>query len=549
MKIKNICYRDVIIKQIKKGLQDTTNILSLTLGPRGKNIVLWDKTSKPQIINDGTSIINKINNQNFVEHIGQFLVKDVIFNVNDSVGDGTSTTGILTGNVLSRGLSLIHSGYTPYFFSNGIFKCTNILLNKLYKISWPLNNNKDILNIATNSSGGDKLLGKLIVNAYKRVGTDGLISIETSDKNDTSLIVYGGLQIDRGYVSHKFINNFKNSTCEYNDSAILVTDLPIDSIKQAAAIMQSILQIDKPLLIISDTISKKCLNAFLVNNKEKNIKICAVKIPSFGSYRKSILQDISIATGASFYSSDSGMKLKNLKPEDFGSLRKCIVSENNCTLISKNRFKNQIKSRIDYLEKLLSSTDSTFETNLLSERIAKLSGGIAVIRVGAPTELELIDKKLRLEDAKNATFSAVTQGVVTGSAVSLVHLSNFLTYFMALSSCMEESLGMQLLRKSIVVPNRNIILNSDEDGYLMEKKIVNYPFEIGYDAEYKCLTNLVGEGVVDPSLLLYNSLISLCKISSVLMHTQAVISKRHYKKISKISKVTGTISSANFLNM
>mmetsp|Transcript_11324 Transcript_11324/g.15803 ORF Transcript_11324/g.15803 Transcript_11324/m.15803 type:complete len:551 (-) Transcript_11324:172-1824(-) len=545
MKIKNIGYKDAMVKQIRDGLINTSTILSITLGPRGKNVVLWDKTSKPQVINDGTAIVNKLNHINFLEHTGQNIIKDVIYNINDSVGDGTSTTGLLSGCALSYGLNLITAGYSPNLVCSGIVKGSNLLLNNLFKISWSVNKNRDILNIATNSAGGDILLGKLIVNAYKRVGTGGLISIEASDRKKTSLIIYGGLQIDRGYVTHKFITNFKDSTCEFTDCSILVTDLPISSIKEAAAIMQLSIENNKPLLIISDTIEKKPLTAFIANNHEKRINICAIKIPSFGVYRKSILQDISIATGAEFISKDSTNSLKNIKIESLGTLKRCIIDETSSTLIAKNKYKGQIKSRIKFLENQLSNNNSTYETSNISERIAKLSGGIAVINVGASTELELIDKKLRLEDAKNATFSALTQGVVVGSSVSLIHLSNFIDGFTNLSHQMDEVLGLKLLKKVLMTPNRSIINNANEDGILLGNKIIDFPFEIGYDAEYKCLANLINEGIIDPSLLVYSSMVSICKVSNVLLNAQAAVTQ---KKSARYIKIPIKLTKPNYIN-
>nr|BAS02007.1 chaperone CPN60 [Amorphochlora amoebiformis] len=538
MSYKTIYYREIIIKKMQKGLRTTMKILSLTLGPRGKNVVLWDKSTNPVILNDGTSIVNKLNNIKFPEYVGQFVVKDIIHSVNDTVGDGTSTTGVLGSYLLIRGMDIINNGFEINQVFRGMLKSSNLILNRIHKAAWPIQNNKDILRIATNSAGGDAILGNLIIKAFKKVGTDGLISIEATDKKKSTLVVYGGLQLDRGFVSHKFINNFRNSSCEFNDPAILVTDYEINNVKDAVIILQKILEINKPLLLISDSINKKVLSTFITNTSSNKIQMCAVKIPSFGIYRKSILQDISIASGTKFLSKDGGISLSKLNLENFGSIKKCIVSENNCTIVTNNKYKNRINTRIKFLENMLSKTDSVFEIEHLSERIAKLSGGIAVINLGASTELELNDKKLRIEDAKNATFSSLTQGVITGASSSLLHYSKYIRAYTKLTKTIDESLGLELVSRAMVTPQASIVNNSGYDSAKIEKIIGHLPLEIGFDAENKSLSNLVKEGIVDPSLLVYNSITNARNVSQIILNTKAIISLSIPKKLlSKFSEI------------
>jgi len=536
---KTIHYKNNLIKDIRKGLLVTSKILSLTLGPRGKNIVLWDRTTQPLVLNDGTAIVNKLYSLYFTEHVGQFIIKDVLHDINDSVGDGTSTTGVLVSHIISNGLTLTRSGFQPKLFLRGLNIGNSYIKENLFSVAWPLFCNKEILNIATNSAGGDLSLGKLVVQAFKKVGTEGLISIETCDKKTTSLKIYGGLQIDRGYVSHKFINNIKNSSCELKECAVLVTDTKIKTLKEAINIMRSSLEINKPLLLISDEIAKKPLVSLLNNVIKKKINFCAVKIPSFGVYRKAILQDIAIATGARYISTESGDSFDDKLIPQLGYAKKCVVHENSCTIVAKNKYKSRIKERLKFLRVLLQASDSTFEIQQISERIAKLSGGIAVLQLGASTEIELNDKKLRLEDAKNATFASLTQGVVPGSAISLVHFSNYLKISEKYLQIIGENMGLELFLKSILMPNRCIINNSNFDSITIEKEILKYPFEIGFDAENQCITNIISEGIVDPSLLVYNSLNTAKKVTSVVLNARAAVS---IKKVDNLGKKNLAIS-------
>lgn len=525
--INKIFYNDFVSCKIQKGISRVSKILSLTLGPRGKSIVIWNKDDKPLVLNDGITIVGMVNSVDFIEDSGQFLLKDIISKVNDTVGDGTSTTGVISGNLISKGISIINSGFNPNLFSNGITRGSNFFLKNMYKIAWPLNNNRDILKIATNSAGGDFKVGKILVKAFQKVGTDGLVTIETANSKGISLVIYGGLQIDRGYVSHKFINNFKESSCEFSDCKILITDLSIKSTRDVIKILQIAMEANKPFLIISDEISKKPLQTLITNNIKLNVNICAIKMPSFGNYRKSVLQDIAIATGGQYITKESGFKLKDLSYDKLGSLKRCIITRNNSSFISKSKYKNDIRSRIHFLENLLLKTDSIYEIGNISERIAKLSGGVALIQVGASTEVELGDKKLRVEDAKNATFAALTKGVLSGSSVSLLHYSTFLNKYKSLITTMDEGLGVEILLKSLSLPNRSIIENSDENISKIERKIIENPIEIGFDSENKCISNLNREGILDPCLLIFNCLSISCKITGVIINAKAVISKRN----------------------
>lgn len=502
------------------------------------------------ILNDGITIVKNINFITFNEDCGQFLVKDVLQSMNERVGDGTSTTGILISNLITNGLSYISAGFQSQLLYNGIATSCNILISKLNFSSSILSSNIDALQLATNSAGGDSKLGKLIIKAFQKVGLDGLINIEESEKRHSSLTIFGGIQLERGYVSNKFVNNFAKSTWESNDCAIIVTDLQISKLSEVVKILQIIMEINKPLLIISDDIDKTCLNTIITNNNMKRTNICCLKIPSFGNYRKALLQDIAIATGSLYLSKDSGFEIINLKNSFLGQIKKCIVSDKSCSIVSNNKFKLDIKARINFLENLLLRSDSVFETNFISERIAKLSGGVAIIRLGASSNLELNDKKLRAEDAKNAVFSALSYGVMPGAGSSMLHFSNFISRFSNNLICLDIMLGTQLIKEVLEIPYNKIMQNSFKKNSLIKRSILMSPFEIGFNSNSNCLSNLLKDGVLDPSYIMYNCLILCCFVVGVIFNAKLIISRRKINtKIKNYNVPEKNIDSIYLFNM
>uniref|UniRef100_A0A6V3J5L4 60 kDa chaperonin n=1 Tax=Lotharella globosa TaxID=91324 RepID=A0A6V3J5L4_9EUKA len=542
-------YKSRNIDQIKKGMNRTSKILSLTIGPRGKNIVIWNKSESPIILNDGTSIVNKLSNVNFNEYIGQYIIKEVVHNVNNSVGDGTSTTGILVGDLLQNGLSLVNSGYKYQNISEGLKKICYLLIKKINNIAWPLTKNNDILKIAINSTGGDINLGALLYQAFTKVGINGMINVETTNNKYSNLVINAGFQFDRGYVSHKFINNFDTSSCDYNDCLILVSDLELNTVDDAVVIMQTAMKIGKPLLLITEKIQKKPLITFINNYIKNKIQITAVKIPSFGKYRKAVLQDIAIATGAELLSKDKGSSFKQLQPSFFGNVKKCTVTRSSCTLIIRNKYKASIMKRIKFLENQLIDNESTYETSFISERIAKLSGGVAVIQIGAHSDVELNDKLLRIEDAKNATFAALTKGVITGGATSFVHFANLLHCYFIMLHIINEKIPMNLLINSLKKPGEHIIKNSENNSHLIHRDLVGYPFEIGFDSNFNCIANLASEGISDPSMLFFSSLNTLSKIAPVLLSVKMLLTKNKNIKMSAVKVDDGVLRIPKLLNM
>ncbi|AIB10016.1 60 kDa heat shock protein, CPN60 protein (nucleomorph) [Lotharella oceanica] len=547
--MKNSICKSRNIDQIKSGIHRTSKILSLTIGPRGKNIVIWNKIETPIILNDGTSIVNNLSNVNFNEHIGQYVIKEVVHNVNNSVGDGTSTTGILVGDLLQNGLSLINSGYRFQNMSEGLTKICYLLIQKINHIAWPLTKNDDILKIAINSTGGDVNLGNLLYQAFTKIGINGMINVETANSKYSSLVINAGFQFDRGYVSHKFINNFDTSSCEYDDCLVLVSDLELNTIDDAVMIMQAVMKAGKPLLLITEKIEKKPLITFINNYMKNKIQFVAVKIPSFGKYRKAVLQDISIATGAELLSKDKGNSFKQLQPSFFGSVKKCSVTRSSCTLIIKNKYKTSILRRIEFLENQLVENESTYETSFISERIAKMSGGVAIIQIGAHSDVELNDKLLRIEDAKNATFAALTKGVITGGATSFVHFSNLLQYYLMILQVIKEKIPLKLLINSLKKPAEHIIENSENNPYSIHRDLVTYPFEIGFDSNSNCITNLASEGVNDPSMLFFSSLNTLSKIAPVLLSVKMLLVKNKNIKLDITTTNKGVLKIPRLLNM
>lgn len=547
--MKNSIYKNRNIDQITKGISKTSKILSLTIGPKGKNIVVWNKARSPVILNDGTSIVNNLNNVNFNEYVGQYIIKEVVHIINNNVGDGTSTSGILVGDLLQNGLNLVNTGYKYQSISEGLKKICYLLVKKVNFIAWPLTKNNDILTIAINSVGGDVNLGTLLYKAFTKVGVNGMINVETTNNKHSKLVINGGFQIDRGYVSHKFVNNFDASSSEYDDCLVLISDLELDSTEDAIIIMQNAIKIGKPLLLIVEKIEKNPLLTFINNYIKKKIRITAIKTPSFGKYRKSILQDIAITTGAELMSKDKGASFKQLRPEFFGSVKKCFVTRSSCTLVMKNKYKNSTLKRIKFLEKQLIGNESIYETSFISERIAKLSGGIAIIQVGAHSDIELNDKLLRIEDAKNTTFAALTKGVVPGGGASFVHFSNLLYHYFIISTMIKEKIPLNLLVNSLRKPSEYIIENSGANAHLICRDLMLYPCEIGFNSNSNYMTNLISEGINDPSMLFYSSINTISKVTPVLLSVKILLAKNKNVKINNNIIKNTIFQIPNLLNM
>ena len=510
-------------KRMQDGINKLADAVGVTLGPRGRNVVLEQAYGVPQVINDGVSIARAIELEDPVENAGAQLIKEVAGRTNDAAGDGTTTASVLAREMIHFGLQVVTAGANPVSVKKGIDKTCEHLVGKLRALAKPVKGSADIKSVATISAGNDETIGQLIADALDKVGADGVLTIESSNGLDTYVEVQEGMQIDRGYVSPQFVTNNEKLLVEFDNPRVLVTDHKIESIKEILPILEQAARVNQPLLIIAEDVTGEALATLVVNKLRGIVNVCAIKAPGFGERRKALLQDIAIVTGAEYVAKDLGMKVEAATLDQLGVARKVTVAAVWTTLIADAANKEEIDLRIAQIKKELSETDSVYDTEKLSERVAKLAGGVAVIKCGAATEAELEDKKLRVEDAKNATFAAVEEGIVPGGGAAMLHLSELVPAFRATLTNEEEKLGADIVMKALRAPARLIAANAGVEGDVIIEKLLGTPFEMGYNAMTDKIENLLESGVLDPAKVTRSGLQNAAGVSGIMLTTQAVM--------------------------
>lgn len=523
---KDIIFDNASRMKMQKGINKIADAVSVTLGPRGRNVVLEQDYGVPQVINDGVSIARAIELEDPVENAGAQLIKEVAGRTNDSAGDGTTTATVLAREMIHFGLQAVTSGANPISIKKGIDKTVEYLVEKLREYARPVKGSNEIKSVAAISAGNDDEIGQMIADALDKVGADGVLAIESSNSLETTVEVQEGMEIDRGYISPQFVTNNERMLVEYENALVLVTDMKIEAVKDLVPVLEQVTRVNRPLLIIAEDVAGEALATLVVNKLRGVVSVCAIKAPGFGERRKALLQDIAIVTGAEFIAKDLGMKVETTTLEQLGTARKVTCANTTCTLIADAANKDEIKARISQIKKELAETDSVYDTEKLSERIAKLAGGIAVIKVGAATETELEDRQLRIEDAKNATFAAVEEGIVPGGGAALLHLSEFVPAFKETLEDPEEALGAEIVMKALRAPCRAIAENAGIEGEVIVQRLLGEPFEIGYNAMYDRVENLIEAGVLDPAKVTRSGLTNAGSIAGIMLTTQAVMTEK-----------------------
>ncbi|KAJ8510744.1 hypothetical protein OPV22_001178 [Ensete ventricosum] len=492
---KDIAFDQSSRSSLQSGVEKLANAVGVTLGPRGRNVVL-DEYGAPKVVNDGVTLARAIELADPMENAGAALIREVASKTNDSAGDGTTTASVLAREIIKLGLLSFTSGANPVSIKKGIDKTVNDLVEELEKKARPVKGRSDIKAIASISAGNDEFIGTMIADAIDKVGPDGVLSIESSSSFETAVDVEEGMEIDRGYVSPHFVTNPEKLLVEFENAKVLVTDHKISTIKEIIPLLEKTTQLRAPLLIIAVDVTGEALATLVVNKLRGILNVAAIKAPSFGERRKAFLQDIAIVTGAEFQAKDLGLLIENVPVEQLGTARKITVSQASTTIIADAASKDEIQARIAQLKKELAETDSVYDSEKLAERIAKLSGGVAVIKVGAATETELEDRKLRIEDAKNAIFAAIEEGIVPGGGAALVHLSTVVPAIKDKLEDADERIGADIVQKALVAPTALIAHNA---GEVVVEKIKDGEWQVGYNAMTDKYENLVEAGVVDPA--------------------------------------------------
>ncbi|KAF6151256.1 hypothetical protein GIB67_002955 [Kingdonia uniflora] len=528
------CAKDILFGQasraaLQAGIDKLADAVGVTLGPRGRNVVL-DEYGNPKVVNDGVTIARAIELADPMENAGAALIREVASKTNDSAGDGTTTASILAREIIKLGLLTVTSGANPVSIKKGIDKTVIGLIAELEKKARPIKGREDVKAVASISAGNDEDIGTMIADAIDKVGPDGVLSIESSSSFETTVDVEEGMEIDRGYVSPQFVTNQEKLIVEFENARILVTDQKISAIKDIIPLLEKTTQLRAPLLIIAEDVTGEALATLVVNKLRGILNVAAIKAPGFGERRKALLQDIAIMTGAEFQASDLGLLIENMEVEQLGLARKVTISKDSTTIIADAASKDEIQARIAQIKKELAETDSVYDTEKLAERIAKLSGGVAVIKVGAATETELEDRKLRIEDAKNATFAAIEEGIVPGGGAAFVHLS---TYVPAIKDTLEdadERLGADIVQKALVAPASLIAHNAGVEGEVVVEKIKAREWEIGYNAMTDKYENLVESGVIDPAKVTRCALQNAASVAGMVLTTQAIVVEKPKSK-------------------
>ncbi|THG14896.1 hypothetical protein TEA_005936 [Camellia sinensis var. sinensis] len=463
------------------GIDKLADAVSVTLGPKGRNVVL-SESGTLKVINDGVTIARAIELADAIENAGAVLIQEVATKTNDLVGDGTTTAIILAREMIKSGLLAVSFGANPVSLKKGMDKTVKELVNVLRNKSCPVKGRDDIKAIASISAGNDDFIGNLIAEAIDKIGPDGVVSIASSSSSETSVMVEEGMKIDKGYMSPQFITNQDKSIVEFENAKVLVTDQKISNVKEIVPLLEKTTQLSVPLLIIAEDISRQVLETLIVNKMRGMLNVAVVKCPGFGEGKKALLQDIALMTGADFLSGDLGLTLEGATSDQLGIARKVTITSNSTTIVADPSTKAEIRARISQIKKDLAETDSASLSRKLSERIAKLSGGVAVIKVGAHTEMELEDRKLRIEDAKNATFAAMDEGIVPGGGATYVHLSEQISIIKNFLEDPDEQIGADIVGMALLAPAKLIASNAGVDGAVVVEKIRACDWQVGYNA-------------------------------------------------------------------
>ncbi len=501
------------------GVNKLADTVKVTIGPKGRNVLLDKAYGAPQITNDGVTIAQEIEFEDEFENMGAQLVVEVASKTNDIAGDGTTTATVLTQAIVQEGMKNVVAGANPVGIRRGIEKATAAAVVALKESSTKIDSSEAIEQIASISSG-DPAVGKIIAEAMERVGSDGVISIEESQSIETTLDVVEGMQFDRGYLSQYMVTDNEKMVAELENPYILITDQKISSIQDILELLQKVMESGKSLLIIADDVDGEALPTLVLNTIRGSINVTAVKAPGFGDRRKGMLEDIAILTGGTVITEDLGLKLSDATMDHLGSARNITVSKDETVIVEGAGETKAIKQRVDLLRSQAEETDSSFDKEKLHERIAKLAGGVAVVSVGAPTETEIKERKLRIEDALNASRAAVEEGIVSGGGTAYI---NILSKLSEIDAEGDEKTGVNIILRALEEPVRQIAKNAGVDGSVIIERLRNSEPGIGFNAETGELVNMIEAGIIDPTKVTRSALQNASSVSALLLTTEAAI--------------------------
>jgi chaperonin GroEL len=519
---KSIVFNEDARRALEHGMDILTEAVAVTLGPKGRNVVLEKKFGAPQIVNDGVTIAKEIELEDHIENTGVSLIRQAASKTNDAAGDGTTTATVLAHAMVKEGLRNVAAGANPIALKRGIDKATAYLVEQIAAHARQVEDSRSIAQVATISAGNDEEVGAMIAEAMDKVGREGVISLEEGKSMTTELEVTEGMRFDKGYVSPYFATDTERMEAVLEEPFILLTDKKITLVQDLVPVLEQVARAGRPLLIVAEDIEKEALATLVVNRLRGVLNICAVKAPGFGDRRKAMLEDIAVLTGGQVITEDAGLKLDNAKLDMFGKARRITVTKDNTTIVAEGNEK-AVKARCEQIRRQMDETDSSYDKEKLQERLAKLAGGVAVIKVGAATETEMKDRKLRLEDAINATKAAVEEGIVPGGGTTLAHMVPGLTEW-AKSNLKAEGLnGAMLVARALGAPLMRIAENAGQNGAIVLERVKEKEFNVGYDAQSDTYTDMFAAGIVDPGKVTRSALQNAASIAGMVLTTEAIV--------------------------
>jgi chaperonin GroEL len=527
MAAKQLLYRETARQRMLEGVEKLAKAVKVTLGPKGRNVVLDKKWGAPTITKDGVTVAKEIELEDRFENMGAQMVREVASKTSDVAGDGTTTATLLAEAIYREGLRNVTAGANPMALKRGIEKAVDVVVEELKRLSKPVKDKREISQVGTIAANGDQVIGDLIAEAMEKVGKDGVITVEEAKAIETSLEVVEGMQFDRGYLSPYFVTNPEKMEAVLEEPYILIHEKKISVMRDMLPLLEKIAQTGKPLLIIAEDVEGEALATLVVNKLRGTLKCCAVKAPGYGDRRKAMLEDIAILTGGKMLSEDLGIKLENVTLDDLGRAKRVVVDKENTTIVEGAGRPQDIEGRVKQIRTQIEETTSDYDREKLQERLAKLVGGVAVIKVGAATETEMKEKKARVEDALNATRAAVEEGIIPGGGVALVRCIPALE---KLKLDGDEAIGAMIVKRALEEPIRQLAYNAGVEGSIVVERVKAGSGAFGYNVATDTYEDLVAAGVIDPTKVTRTALQNAASIAALMLTTEALVTEVPEKK-------------------
>ena len=519
---KRIIYNENARRALERGMDILAEAVAVTLGPKGRNVVLEKKFGAPQIVNDGVTIAKEIELEDHVENTGVALIRQAASKTNDAAGDGTTTATVLAHAMVKEGLRNVAAGANAIALKRGVDKATTFLVEKIAEHAKQVEDSKAIAQVGSISAGNDDEVGQMIANAMDKVGKEGVISLEEGKSMTTELEITEGMRFDKGYISPYFVTDTERMEAILEEPFILLTDKKIALVQDLVPVLEQVARSGRPLLIIAEDIEKEALATLVVNKLRGVLNVTAVKAPGFGDRRKAMLEDIAVLTGGQLITEDAGLKLENTKLDMIGKARRITITKDSTTIVAEGN-EAAVKSRCEQIRRQMDETESSYDEEKLQERLAKLAGGVAVIKVGAATETEMKDRKLRLEDAINATKAAVEEGIVPGGGTTLAHLTPQLEEWANGSLKGEELTGALIVARALAAPLKRIAENAGLNGAVIAERVKEKPFNVGFNAATNEFVDMFEAGIVDPAKVTRSALQNAASIAGMVLTTECIV--------------------------